>query len=53
MEKSTVPLVIEAERLNGGVIIVFDDGKCAFYSATLLRTTFPQAVEVRSLETDK
>jgi hypothetical protein len=46
MKTKLHPRIKDAERLNGGVIITFDDGKCAVYSATLLRTIFPQADEV-------
>jgi DUF971 family protein len=46
MENSPEPCVIEVDRLDGGVIITFDDGKSAFYSASLLRSAFPQAKEV-------
>jgi hypothetical protein len=35
--------VIFTDRLDGGVVIGFDDGKTAFYSAALLRATLPQA----------
>ncbi len=42
MEIPTVPRVTYAERLNGGVIITFEDGKCALYSAALLSKTFTQ-----------
>jgi hypothetical protein len=44
--KPPVPRVTYAERLNGGVIITFDDGKCALYSAALLHETFTQAENV-------
>jgi hypothetical protein len=42
----TSPSVIEAERYEGGVLITFDDGKCAAYSASLLRAVFDQAREI-------
>jgi hypothetical protein len=35
-----------AERVSGGLIITFDDGKSALYSASLLRDTFLQAEEL-------
>lgn len=40
------PRIIYAERLGGGVIITFDDGKCAVYSALLLHDTFSRAEEI-------
>jgi DUF971 family protein len=39
----TSPRVIEAERLEDGVIITFDDGKHAIFPASLLRANLPQA----------
>lgn len=38
--------VLFAERLDAGVAITFEDGRCAIYSATLLYATLPQAHEV-------
>jgi len=38
--------IVEAERLDGGVLITFEDGKCARYSASLLHAMFSQAEEV-------
>ncbi|AXC16075.1 hypothetical protein ACPOL_6867 (plasmid) [Acidisarcina polymorpha] len=46
MPPTPSPLVIEAQRLDGGVIVTFDDGRCAVYSAILLYATLPQAQEV-------
>ena len=43
MSTHSHPRILSAERLNGGVIITFDDGKCAVYSASLLHTTYPYA----------
>jgi hypothetical protein len=45
METYPNPRVTSAERMGGGVFITFDNGKCAFYSASLLHLTFPKAVE--------
>jgi hypothetical protein len=46
METPQTPRITHAERMNGGVIIMFDDGKCAIYSASLIDATFSQAEEV-------
>jgi hypothetical protein len=43
MENSSQPRIIYAERWGDGVIITFDDGKSAIYSAALLYATFSQA----------
>ena len=48
METNPTPRVISADRIDGGLIITFDDGRCAVYSASLLLTTFAQAEEVGS-----
>ena len=46
--------IVAAERLSkNGVIITFEDGKCAVYSASLLHAMFSQAEEVVELETDE
>ena len=37
--------VVCVDRLDGGVIVEFEDGKCAVYSASQLRAILPQAVE--------
>jgi len=46
MENRPETSVVEVDRLEGGVIVTFDDGKSAFYSAALLRDVLPQAKEV-------
>jgi hypothetical protein len=46
MENAPQPRVIDAERLEDGVIITFEDGKTAVYSATLLRSIFYEAKEL-------
>jgi len=50
---SSEPHIVYAERLGGGVIITFDDGRCAVYSALLLHNTFPQATEVKDSDTEE
>jgi hypothetical protein len=32
--------------MAGGVVITFDDGKCAIYPTVLLLTVFPDAIAV-------
>jgi hypothetical protein len=46
------PHVISAERLNGGVIITFEDGRSAIYSSSLLDSIFAQAEDVSNLPGD-
>ena len=46
MKTLSVPRVVSAERLEKGVIITFDDGKCAVYPTSLLLAIFPNAEEI-------
>ena len=46
MKTSSGPRIVHAERLEGGIIITFDDGKCAVYSDSLLQDTYFQADEL-------
>ena len=32
-----------SDRMDNGIVVGFDDGKTAYYSAALLRATLPQA----------
>lgn len=48
MKTDLQPRVIEAERLRDGVIISFEDGKSAVFSASLLYETLPKAREIVS-----
>lgn len=41
--------ILTVERLDGSVIIMFDDGKCALYSSALLHAMFPQAQDLSHL----
>jgi hypothetical protein len=43
MEGRSEPRVIFSDRIDGGMVIGFDDGKTAYYSAALLHTALPQA----------
>jgi hypothetical protein len=46
MDIQREPRVISADRLSKGIVITFDDGKSALYSASLLRRTLPQAEQL-------
>ena len=50
METQTNPIVVSAEKFARGVVITFDDGKSALYSASLLHAIFPQADELKQTE---
>jgi hypothetical protein len=38
--------VVDVDRLNGGLIIYFSDGKRAFYEASLLRSMLTRATAI-------
>jgi hypothetical protein len=38
-------IIMATERLNDGVIVRFEGGRCVFYSASLLYKIIPQAEE--------
>ena len=40
------PRILSAERLNRGIVIAFDDGRCALFLDALLYATLPQAEEL-------
>ena len=43
MEPDLTPRISFLERLGGGVVVTFADGRCALYSATLLMDVFSKA----------
>ena len=47
-----LPRITHAERLKTGVIITFEDGKCALYSAALLHSVLSQAEELMDSDED-
>jgi len=40
------PRIIEALRMLDGILITFEDGKCALYTADFLYAMFPNADEL-------
>jgi len=52
MKSASRPHLIDAERLQDGVIITFDDGKSAVFSASLLYKTLPKAYEIVPIPED-
>ena len=46
MNPAPIHQILVAERLAEGVLITFEDGKCALYSANLLHEHFAEAQEV-------
>ena len=43
MEKRPDPRIIKSDRLDNAIVVAFDDGKTALYSAALLYATLSQA----------
>jgi hypothetical protein len=46
MDTHTDSRIISADRTSSGIIVTFEDGKSAIYSATLRRAMFSQAQEL-------
>ena len=49
METHLEPCILRVDRLNDGIIVAFDDGVCALYSAFLLRACLYPAEDVTSV----
>lgn len=47
------PRVIDVLRLGADLIITFEDGRCAIYSAALLDAIFSQAQQIPTLEDEE
>ena len=43
MVAPTIPRIVFSDRLEKGIVVGFEDGKTAFYSAALLYDTLPEA----------
>lgn len=43
MDTHPDPRIISCDRMDSGIVVSFDDGKTALYSAALLRAALPQA----------
>jgi hypothetical protein len=52
METPSGPRIVHAERLNGGVIISFDDGVAAVYPAALLYEMLDRADVLKETDED-
>jgi hypothetical protein len=52
METQPEHRVISEDRTRRGLVITFEDGKSALYSASLLHITFSQAEEVKETDWD-
>jgi hypothetical protein len=45
-DDKAIPRIIEALRLRDGVVITFEDGKCALYTSAVLYALFSKADEL-------
>lgn len=45
-DDKAIPRIIEALKSRDGVVVTFEDGKCALYTAALLYAMFPNADEL-------
>jgi hypothetical protein len=52
MKDAAPPRIAFVDRVEDGVVITFDDGRCAIYSSTLLRQYLAQAKEVADSDMD-
>ena len=52
MAASPNPLIISSDRLDNGIVVYFDDGKKAFFSAALLYSVLPQTQAMPSESED-
>jgi hypothetical protein len=50
MTIQTPPRITSADRFSDGVLISFEDGQHAFYSADLLYVILPQAKEIKATD---
>ena len=53
MEAALDYVVVYAERVGGDVIIEFNDGKCALYSASFLHSILTQATEMDAPDSEE
>ena len=51
MEAYPDPRILSMEKYENAILVTFDDGTCALYSASLLRSALPEAEKL--VEPDK
>jgi hypothetical protein len=52
MESELPPRIISAERMENALIVTFDNGCSAVYSASLLYAIYDQAEDITDLEAE-
>lgn len=50
MDVSETRRIVNADRMNDGLIIRFNDGRCAFYSCEVLYATLAKCEELNDKE---
>ena len=53
MVQNPKPRVVSAERIDGSVVITFDDSRCALYPSSLLYEMLTQARELSGSNLDE
>ena len=53
MEMASSPQVEHAHQTGNGILVYFDDGKIAFFSAAVLWTMLSQAIEFDGTDIDE
>jgi hypothetical protein len=53
MNTLETPRIVSVERLWSDVLLEFDDGTCALYSASLLFSMLPSAIRIEDEESDE
>lgn len=49
MNTQTACRIASMDRLSDGVVVAFEDGRCAFFSTSLLYEILPQAEDLTNL----
>ena len=52
IDAQTDPRILSTEKYENAVLVTFEDGRCALYSASLLHATLPQAEQLWDDEKD-
>jgi hypothetical protein len=52
MNPHSDPRILSTEKYENAVLVTFEDGQCALYSASLLHATLPQAEQLADEEKD-
>lgn len=52
MVGSDTPRIVQADRLDEGLVIQFENGQCAFYSGAYLFSKLPECEELNEADTE-